>query len=68
MDEPSPQDVLFWDLARKSTKICFLKCVTNPQETLTNKQEICIKDCVSRYLECRDITLNSLKELAKHTE
>jgi Tim10/DDP family zinc finger. len=66
MDEPSPQDVLFWEIARKSTKLCFFKCVGQVYEKLTSKQEVCIRDCANRYLECREVAINSLKELAKH--
>lgn len=65
MDDPSPQDVLFWELARKSTKICYMKCVSQVSSNLTSKQESCIRDCVRRYLECREIALESLKEIAR---
>ena len=66
MDEPSSTDILFWDLARKSTKICYTKCVLQVHNKLTSKQEGCIRECTSRYVECRDVALNSLKDLAKH--
>ena len=65
MDEPAPQDILFWDLARKSTKLCYMKCVNKVENKLSSKQETCIKECVGRYLECRNATLNHLNELSK---
>lgn len=65
MEDSSPQELLFWDLARKSTKICFLKCVGQAGEGLSGGQKVCVKDCVRRYLKCRESALETLKELAK---
>lgn len=67
MDDPSPQDVLFWDLARKTTKTCFTKCFGQLNGKMTSKQESCLRDCAQRYMQCREVALGSLKDLAKQS-
>ena len=66
MDEPAPQNIIFWNLARKSTKLCLTKCASNIENQLSNAQEKCIKECVGRYLECRNARINHLEEWIKH--
>ena len=65
--EESPDELLFGDLARKTTKVCFVKCVNAETKGLSATQKTCIKDCVTRYLQCRNTALEALKELAKRT-
>lgn len=36
---------------RKLNTLCFEKCVEKPGSKLDSKQEICINNCVGRYLD-----------------
>jgi hypothetical protein len=63
--EDSPDEVLFTDLARKMTKVCFQKCVQVTNDKLVESQIRCIRDCVKRYLQCRETALETIKELAR---
>ncbi|CAG9320148.1 unnamed protein product [Blepharisma stoltei] len=65
MSEPTLDDILFSDIVKKSTNVCFLRCVNDPSPNLTGKQKSCIKNCVLRFMECREATLQSLKELSQ---
>jgi len=64
MSDTSIEDALFSDLLRKSVNLCFIRCVRDPSPSLTKVQQTCIKNCVYRYMECREVSLNALKDLA----
>ena len=49
------------------TATCWEKCMDNPSNRLESKTEICLQNCVQRFIDSSNFIINRLEEVRKNT-
>jgi hypothetical protein len=52
--------------AQRTGEVCYKRCITSPDSSLTDKQKTCLLSCQGAMAECFKVTVDTLNSLAGH--